>query len=76
MWGNSNGDSWYPGGGMTETASISADPLFANLAGGNFHLLQLSPAVDTANGNYSNPRDYAGTPRPQGGGPDIGAFER
>jgi len=76
MFGNSNGDSWYPGGGMAETASISADPLFVNLSAGNFHLLQISPAVDSANRSYSAAKDYSGTPRPQSAGPDIGAFER
>jgi chitodextrinase len=76
MYGNSNGDTWYPGGGMTETASIFADPLFVNLGAGDFHLLQNSPAVDSANTAYSTSRDYAGTPRPQGAGPDVGAYER
>jgi chitodextrinase len=76
MYGNSNGDTWYPGGGMTETGSIFDNPLFANLATGDFHLQGGSPAVDTANSGYSTARDYAGAPRPQSAGPDLGAYER
>ena len=76
MYGNTNGNTWYPGGGMTETGSIFDNPLFANRAGGDFHLQPSSPAVDSANSGYSTPRDYAGTPRPQSAGPDLGAYER
>jgi fibronectin type 3 domain-containing protein len=76
MYGNSSGNTWYPGGGMTETASIFEDPLFVNRAAGDFRLQTGSPAVDTANNGYSTAWAYAGVPRPQGAGPDLGAYER
>ena len=33
-------------------------------------------AIDTADNRYSTARDYTGTPRPKGAGPDLGAYER
>jgi chitodextrinase len=76
MYGNTNDNTWYPGGGMTENASILLDPRYVNSGAGDFRLQTGSPAVDTANSGYSTTRDYAGAPRPQGAGPDLGAYER
>jgi hypothetical protein len=55
----------------------SADPLFANAAGGDFHLLAGSPAID-AGGDPSGralPSDADGRPRLNGTAVDLGAFE-
>jgi hypothetical protein len=56
--------------------NIVANPHFANVAAHNFRLLHGSAALDRAVSPYSTRRDYAGVARPQGRGPDVGAFER
>jgi hypothetical protein len=55
------------------TANISADPLFVDPAQGNYQLRIGSPAIDSA--TSSNAVDIVGTPRPQGLGYDMGAYE-
>jgi hypothetical protein len=55
---------------------LGANPLFANPAGGDFHLLTGSPAVDAADPSSVNVIDFDGTQRPKGNGNDMGAFER
>jgi beta-glucanase (GH16 family) len=60
---------------------IGADPLLGGLAdnGGptqTHALLPGSPAIDAADVAASPATDQRGTTRPQGSGPDIGAFER
>lgn len=52
------------------------NPLFVNAAAGDFHLMTGSPAIDAADPASTEPADHEGTPRPQGAGRDIGAFER
>ena len=54
--------------------SIQADPRFVDPAGSNFHLQDISPAID-AGVNIGLAEDLDETPRPQGGGYDIGAYE-
>ena len=54
--------------------SIQADPRFVDPAGGNFHIQDISPAID-AGVNIGLAEDLDETPRPQGGGYDIGAYE-
>jgi hypothetical protein len=76
IYGNASGDVWIAGGGLSVVSSIIQDPLFVNRAAGDFHLALTSPAVDSASTPYSTASDFAGTARPQGAGPDIGAFER
>jgi hypothetical protein len=53
---------------------VNSDPLFANPAGDDYHIPASSPAVDA--GLDAGVRlDLEGTPRPQEGGFDIGAYE-
>lgn len=56
--------------------NITADPLFVNRAGRDFHLQAGSPAVDVAILDYATGSDLEGVSRPVGAGPDIGAYER
>jgi hypothetical protein len=51
------------------------DPRFVNAAGGDFHLMTGSPAIDAADPAATLSTDYDGTARPQGAGRDLGAFE-
>jgi len=53
-------------GGWSGTGNIDADPLFVDPANNDFHLLILSPCIDT--GNPSSPPDADGSPA------DMGAF--
>jgi len=53
-----------------------ADPLFTDGAGGDLRLQSGSPALDQGATIPGLSEDYDGTPRPQGAGVDIGAFER
>ena len=61
-------------------AEFSGDPLLGPLAdhGGltrTMALLAGSPAIDAGDAAASLPADQRGVARPQGGAPDIGAFE-
>ena len=55
----------------------SDDPRLGELTGSPAHypLLDLSPAIDYADPEFCVETDQLGTPRPQGGGCDIGAIE-
>jgi hypothetical protein len=55
--------------------NVNADPLFTNTGAGDFHVQPISPAVDGGIA-VSLATDHEGVPRPQGGGFDIGAYER
>ncbi len=55
------------------SGSIQANPLFVT-TGSNFHLQATSPAIDKSV-NLGLSSDLDGTPRPQGAGYDIGAYE-
>ncbi len=44
-------------------------------AGGDFHLMAGSPAIDAADPAATLMLDYDGVLRPQGAGRDMGAFE-
>jgi hypothetical protein len=57
------------------TAFIEKDPLFVDAAGADFRLSGSSPAVDAGSALEAPSRDFAGNPRPQGSGYDLGAFE-
>ncbi len=54
---------------------IRADPLFANPAAGDFHLLYGSPCIDAGEPGAGGGTDMDGEPRPFGAAIDIGADE-
>jgi len=64
-------NDWSP---PAETGPVLADPLFVNYAGNDFHLQSSSPNIN-AGFNVSLTQDLDGNAVPQGGVPDIGAFE-
>jgi hypothetical protein len=56
--------------------NISADPLFVDSEGGDYHLQLGSPAIDAGVSTGGVPdHDIEGTPRPKGGSHDMGAYE-
>jgi len=57
------------------TNYIKANPLLVGPDTGNFTVAPGSPAIDTGSPSLVPTSDFAGTPRPQGTGPDIGAYE-
>jgi hypothetical protein len=67
-------DEWKAIAG--ERAGKFGDPEFADTDGGDLRLTTDSPAVDAGADLYAPSYDYAGTQRPPGAAPDIGAFER
>lgn len=48
---------------------------FVDAAGGNYQLAERSPAIDAGAPLRTVVADRAGIPRPQGGAPDVGAYE-
>lgn len=75
VWSNGP-DAGSVTAGLDLQATIDADPLFVDAPAGNFALRAGSPALDVADPTYSQPTDFDGIARPQGDGPDLGAFER
>ncbi len=57
-----------------EVNGIEGDPLWVNPANNDYHLQTGSPAID-AGAPVPVPNDIEGTPRPQGAGWDLGAYE-
>ncbi len=59
--------------GLTLRDNVTANPRFVNSA--YYRVQRGSPAIDHANASYAVSNDHDGVRRPQGGAPDIGAFE-
>jgi len=53
---------------------VRGDPLFVDVYGGDYHLLDSSPAIDSGT-DLGYAYDYEGNPVPTGGTPDMGIFE-
>jgi hypothetical protein len=75
MFANGNNDLTPRNGGAV-TGSIVANPLFVSEAGDDYHVQPGSPAIDAGTSTAAPPTDFDGAGRPQGGGYDIGAYER
>ncbi len=56
--------------------NIDLDPLFVDVESNDFHLQENSPAIDAAVSMNAPDHDFDGNERPQGGGYDIGAYEK
>jgi len=69
-----DGTQSYPGA-INGNDHQTGDPLFADIADADYHILLGSPAIDTGSSTGAPVDDYDGSPRPQGSGFDIGAFE-
>lgn len=72
VWGNSESDYYHVTAGPN---SLSLDPLFVDLVGGNYSLRYGSPCLDAGTTLTDVVRDYDGDPRPLGPAYDIGADE-
>jgi hypothetical protein len=71
--GSANFDSGWPGGCLG--SNLTGNPLFSNLAGRNLAVQAGSPAISTADPSLAVSPAYDGA-RPEGAGPDIGAYEQ
>ncbi len=56
-------------------ANQTAQPLFANAAGGDYREAAGSPTIDAGVADQLGATDFDGSPRVLGAAPDIGAFE-
>ncbi len=69
----SNVEGGYPGEG-----NVTADPLFVNSAGGDYHLSPASPCIDAGDSEFLpalGETDFDGEPRVMGARVDMGADE-
>ena len=68
--------AWRAMTGNDAASFVAADSeLFTDVANGDLTLRAGSPAIDEGMADGAPPTDIAGTPRPQGAGFDIGAYE-
>jgi hypothetical protein len=63
------------GASFVYTNNILKNPLFENSQGFDFRVRSTSPAIDAATNQMTPLFDFAGTTRPKGPAPDIGAYE-
>ena len=86
LWDNVGGEvSGTPGtitysdvkGGWAGDSNINADPLFADAASGDYHLLDSSPCIGAGTRVGAPSTDIEGhqRPDPPGSDPDMGAYE-
>lgn len=69
-----NNQSWTIYHSTNEPHSQNADPLFVDVLNANFRLGSTSPAIDSG-ADLGLFFDFAGSAVPQGGAPDMGAYE-
>nr|MBA3708209.1 right-handed parallel beta-helix repeat-containing protein [Planctomycetota bacterium] len=63
------------GAGYSRDATMNADPRFADVANGNFHLISGSPCIDAGVLDRAPTTDADGRTRPLGAAIDCGAYE-
>lgn len=69
--------AWRARTGNDSASFVASDAeLFADAAAGDLALRPGAPAIDSGVSDGAPPDDVTGTARPQGGGIDIGAYER
>ena len=73
VWGN--GGSQLTGDGLAFGHNIEERPEFVDPARSDFRLRESSPAGDAALAAYTLSKDLRDVRRPQGEGPDVGAYE-
>lgn len=61
--------------GNTIEANLQSDPLFVDVAGGNYRLRSTSPCIDAGQSIPDITTDLDGNPVPSGTAPDIGPYE-
>lgn len=62
-------------GGWNGIGNIDCPPQLVDPEHGDFHLLDGSPCIGRATDTVDLATDFEGNPRPQGEGPDMGAYE-
>ena len=72
VWGNTTN---YINDATADASDLSADPLYADAAAGDYRLSALSPCINAGTNVLSVSTDAAGEARPQGPAVDIGADE-
>jgi hypothetical protein len=78
-YGNRSGQYGNMSGGTIidfAADNLTADPLFSNPLLNDYHPQAGSPALSKSLAAYTPSSDGAGSARPQGTGPDLGAYER